>query len=436
MHDLRFILIIGLLFGGCICRAQNTDSLRHRLAMLGEDTEKVKTLDALCDALESLDSNFTSAEYGKQAAALADKLSWKKGQSLAYHNLGVALFNLGNFPESLNAYLASLKARNDLHDKKGTAASYNNIGILYSIMGNQQEALKNQIKSLQLKRETGDSGSIHHSYTNIGICYEKMTDTARAREYYLLALKKLEAPKDEHQSASALMNVGGTYSGSQPKEALAYYEKALLIMQKYNDKFGEAVCYFDMSACYDRIGKRNEALRLTLNTLEFARSAGFLDLAKEAEHRVSVTYEKLGDYTRSLDHFKEFVKLRDSLFNEENTKNMVRSEMNFEFEKKEAITKAEQEKKEMLAAADRRRRNIVLAVISGFGLVILGFALFAYRSFLQKKKANFRIRLQKEFIEEKQKEILDSIYYARRIQRSLLPSEKYIERVIKQIKEQ
>jgi transcription elongation GreA/GreB family factor len=31
-------------------------------------------------------------------------------------------------------------------------------------------------------------------------------------------------------------------------------------------------------------------------------------------------------------------------------------------------------------------------------------------------------------LEEKQKEIIDSIYYARRIQRALLTSEKYIER--------
>jgi hypothetical protein len=32
-----------------------------------------------------------------------------------------------------------------------------------------------------------------------------------------------------------------------------------------------------------------------------------------------------------------------------------------------------------------------------------------------------------DLVEEKQKEILDSIYYARRIQRALITSEKYIE---------
>ena len=36
--------------------------------------------------------------------------------------------------------------------------------------------------------------------------------------------------------------------------------------------------------------------------------------------------------------------------------------------------------------------------------------------------------------EETQKEILDSIYYARRIQRALLTSEKYIRRKIQELK--
>lgn len=38
---------------------------------------------------------------------------------------------------------------------------------------------------------------------------------------------------------------------------------------------------------------------------------------------------------------------------------------------------------------------------------------------------------QKEMIEEKQKEVMDSIQYAKRIQQALLPSEKYIDRVMK-----
>ena len=41
---------------------------------------------------------------------------------------------------------------------------------------------------------------------------------------------------------------------------------------------------------------------------------------------------------------------------------------------------------------------------------------------------------QKELVEEKQKEILDSIYYARRIQTALMPSEIYFEKVMRRLR--
>jgi hypothetical protein len=48
---------------------------------------------------------------------------------------------------------------------------------------------------------------------------------------------------------------------------------------------------------------------------------------------------------------------------------------------------------------------------------------------LQEQKE--KVELQKELIEEKQKEILDSIHYARHIQTALLPPEKQIEKMLK-----
>jgi hypothetical protein len=50
---------------------------------------------------------------------------------------------------------------------------------------------------------------------------------------------------------------------------------------------------------------------------------------------------------------------------------------------------------------------------------------------LKVKERTAEIESQKKIIEERQKDILDSIHYAKRIQKSLLPSEKFIERQMK-----
>ena len=49
---------------------------------------------------------------------------------------------------------------------------------------------------------------------------------------------------------------------------------------------------------------------------------------------------------------------------------------------------------------------------------------------IQKKE----VELQKQIVDEHQKSIIDSITYARRIQQSLLPTEKYIEKNLNRLK--
>jgi len=69
-------------------------------------------------------------------------------------------------------------------------------------------------------------------------------------------------------------------------------------------------------------------------------------------------------------------------------------------------------------------------------------AIVIYRGSKQKQKANIEllakneiIEQQKHTVEEKQKEIIDSIKYAKRIQNSLLPTEKYIDKSFKRLKD-
>jgi hypothetical protein len=52
---------------------------------------------------------------------------------------------------------------------------------------------------------------------------------------------------------------------------------------------------------------------------------------------------------------------------------------------------------------------------------------------VQIKKKNIEIAKQKQKVEEKQKEILDSIRYAKRIQDAMLPRESHIDKTLKRL---
>jgi serine phosphatase RsbU (regulator of sigma subunit) len=82
---------------------------------------------------------------------------------------------------------------------------------------------------------------------------------------------------------------------------------------------------------------------------------------------------------------------------------------------------------------------LVIYFISGILLLVVGFAIFAYRSYLQKQIANKQLdeknkKIESAYavIEDKNREITDSINYARRIQSAMLPTKELIQKAFPQ----
>lgn len=84
--------------------------------------------------------------------------------------------------------------------------------------------------------------------------------------------------------------------------------------------------------------------------------------------------------------------------------------------------------------SEKKQKKYLYLIILIVVLITIGSIIAYFRQRKLKKLINIQkdeVEKQKHAIEEKQKEMLDSIRYARRIQTSLLPTEKYIDKVIK-----
>ncbi|MBK7669428.1 MAG: hypothetical protein IPJ32_20045 [Sphingobacteriaceae bacterium] len=105
--------------------------------------------------------------------------------------------------------------------------------------------------------------------------------------------------------------------------------------------------------------------------------------------------------------------------------------------KRKIIQTAEIKKQE---AELTMRKNRQYALFGGLGLVIV-FAGFMYNRFkiTQKQKAiielqKTEVEAQKNIVDEKQKELLDSINYAVRIQKAHFPTQAYIAKNLERLK--
>ena len=127
-----------------------------------------------------------------------------------------------------------------------------------------------------------------------------------------------------------------------------------------------------------------------------------------------------------------FSKIKDSITGSEINKQVQALQAKYETEKKqkeiEQLNK-EKEKQAILTEEDNKMKNIILIAVALGLLLTIVFSVFLAKRFRITKK-------QKLIIEDKNKEILDSIHYAKRIQNSLLPTEKYIDRSIKRLRKE
>ena len=223
-------------------------------------------------------------------------------------------------------------------------------------------------------------------------------------------------------------NIGIVYAEQEdyPK-ALESYLKALKMDEECGDKSGMAADLGNIGWLYALTNRNSEAEKYLLEALKVDREIGAMDGAMQDESNLSEFYEKNGKYESAFEHYKKAMALKDSIFNQEKNKELTKHEMNYEFEKKETAAKTAQEKKDAVT------KIIIYSVSAGFALVLL-LAIFIFRGYRQKQKANVIISEQKLLVEEKQKEILDSIHYAKRIQKAHLPQEKYISKKLTELK--
>ncbi|MBC7864795.1 MAG: tetratricopeptide repeat protein [Bacteroidia bacterium] len=483
-----FLFVAGT--GPVVSQNRKIDSLKNLLRADKEDTNKVNNLNNLGWEFRRSNSD-TSIVLSNQALTVAEKIGWKKGIARSLNFLGYFYKANADYSKALDCYSKALQLNKEMNDKTGIANQLCNIANVNSDKGDYSKALDYYFKALKIAEEIGNKRLQVNNLSNIGLVYADQNNYSKTLEYYFKALRIAEEPgpdRDKNKIAAILGNIGNVYNfqtnyskaldyyfkvltmnqelqakqniavtlgnigsvyrnqadsaaakentalATQDKysKALEYYFKALNMKEEMGDKLGVAINRSNIGSLYIATNKFKEAETNLLESLKLCKEIGALNNEKEAHYHLSDLYNKTNRFELALTHYKNYITVRDSISNDENAKKQIRSEMNFEFEKKSAadsIKNSEAKKFEEIKHQQEisRQRTFTYGGIAGF-LIMIVVAGVSFIAFRNKKKANIEIQHQKHLVEEKQKEILDSIYYARRIQRSLLTSEKYISR--------
>jgi tetratricopeptide (TPR) repeat protein len=178
------------------------------------------------------------------------------------------------------------------------------------------------------------------------------------------------------------------------------------------------------------------------SAFKYAQETGFPDnIARSAEYLFEI-YKKSGDYDRALKMFELKIKMRDSVSNEKTKKASLKAQLKYEYEKKSAADSVKNAEQQKVKDAQLTAQTATLkqekfqrySLVVGLLVVLAGLAFVINRFRITQKQKKIieeqKVKVDEAFerLHEKNKEVMDSIHYAKRIQSALMTNEKYITR--------
>ena len=368
------------------------DSLQRVLMQNPPDSAKVRLLNALAWEYRGVQM-LRALEYGKQALELGSQLGMKEDMINSYNFIGVIYRNMGNYTQAMSSYLKALELAEAEKNNKQIAYCYNNMSNLYQKQKLYKQALENSTKALAAFERLADKRGTAYSHLRIGEVYEKQHLNEQAVEHYQESLRLRREIGDKEGLITPLINLATVYRQmGQDDRALETYQQSLVIEQELKHDKGFAGTLVGLGILYLKKGDFSKAISSAEESLTHSRKAFAIQEESAALKLLTEAYSQKKDFAKAFLWQEAFIRLRDSLQNDETSSQMASLRSEYEAEKRAAEI--------ALLNKNRQMQNWLLsgAIAALIAFAVLSTSLFRLNK--QRRKTNKALRLQNERLEE------------------------------------
>lgn len=439
MKQLSCVLILWILLKASTLQAQDTDPTQQYIDSL------ITVLDtmphgcyyaAVCleiansYQLVDLEKGLKYMKIGVQEAQIdcpKDEIAY------AYGILGGFLMLSGNYEESTLALDSGLVYYQAIQDTVGLATLYGYKANNYYNLGDYENSFSNLSKSIAFNEYINDKGSLANNYnTMAGLC-ESQKNFECCINYAQKGLETFLELEDLSGQGTASHNIAFCYRElNQLDSSLVYYNRAIDIYQAANNEIGVAFIYIKKAEIYKDQKKLDLALKELERFNENKKVAGIMGDELDAQLIIGTIYYEAKEYEKSINYLKkglaltqelghrrgEFVIakrlaksyaaineyklayeleqdaaiLQDSIWNENNQKQIKELEVKYE-------TAKEKQEKELLAQElelEQLKTNYSIGII--IGLLITCLMLFLLFNRTRIKAANTALKLKYQLL--------------------------------------
>jgi serine phosphatase RsbU (regulator of sigma subunit) len=429
--------------------ASELDSMKKYTVLFEKLLPQTKMYDYLCSTYHNLSNAYRHSGDYKMAIEISLKeLEVAKEHNLEYsyeldacNGLLLAYSEQGNHIPGIEYGYRGLHLAERNKDTLKNAVFNNNLADVFFYSENYPKAIEHYRKALYFAVLLDNKYGQGLITTNIGSVYYQQEKLDSAKIYFIKAINLTLEVDDKEGYAINLENLGSFYHKiNQLDSALLTYNKAEKIFKELNLRPNLAGVYFNYSEVY--FDKKNyvQATLYGEKSLKIAKEIDGLSQKRNANKVLYMVYEKLNNPAKALEHYKQYYTLRDSIDNEEKQKKQYKLGLDYEYRKRKysdsldkiLTNKLQKESIQKEQLKTQTQKKITYLSLAGC-MVFVVLSIFIYRNYREKKvahqiisKQKLEVEFQKQIVEEHQKEILDSIHYAKRIQNTLLAHHDFL----------
>ncbi len=427
MHKILYLTFI-LLFSASVYGQSEIEKLKNT-TQTAKANDKIDAYSRLSELYRNIDAD-SSILFADFAIKISEKEGTELQTATAYLNAGVTHRNKGNSKRALEHFLNALLLADKIENKHLQADILHKVGVTHLFVKEFKEAITFAKREETIWKELEDEKGLSASLNLSGLAYSNIGDYDVAERKFNEALEIGEREKDPELIYKPLVNLGDLYYKiKDAKKAIEFIDRSRKICEKTGNKVGIAAAAINISKAYILEKKYDKAIASQHEAIKIATEIQSLPLLRNSYDLCSEIYELSGNYAEALKYHRFYKKIEDSLADKNSRQNITTLEAKYANEK--------QRQSILLLHESEKTQEIRFYAILAVAILSLVALALLIRSYQLKHKYNkglvtvnqqltesaATITVQKNLIEGINKNMLDSIHAAKRIQTALLPTE-------------
>ncbi len=331
------------------------------------------------------------------------------GDSFLYARLldtrGLSHRNLGKYADAINDHKASYDIYNRMKNRRGMAGALNSIAIIMIRTDKYDDAVKYLNNALQFIEPT-DSAMLNSIYINLGVCYDYTNKQELAIETYKKALPLVMAKQDDYGIGVVLHNIAVCYSVLKKFKEYEEYEHQAM---KYQEISGNqdllARILISTGSVYLQQQKMDKALDFFEKGGKVASAIESIELKEMYLDNLVELYIRKQDPDKAMEYVDKLNKLREEVYNEENSQAIAEAETKFNVALKDK--EIENLKISKNLAVLQSERNALLRNVMAVIIILILIVFIALIRNYQLRKRNLALLVREKELIQKEKLILE-----------------------------